>query len=579
MTVIARSEATRQSSLARLLSTRVDPDHSETIALTVSLLEARNQQGQAYAFIDEFAGQPLPGEEGEEHAEDCLTLPAKEVWLEVLNASDLVGDGSGDEPVVLDADHKLRFARFHHAEQRIWEHIHARLKTPVDETGFDELETLVEQLFGSPPEGTDINWQAVAAVSALRHRFCVITGGPGTGKTHTVARVLALLLTHEQGLRIALAAPTGKAANRLTESIRGQVDGLPVGEAIKEKLGAEAKTIHRLLGYVPTTDSFRFNNRRKLDADVLVVDEASMVGLLLMDGLFEAMPSHGRVIILGDEYQLPSVDAGDLLAEICREAEKSNSHGPDFVALCRKLTGYQMEPGKVTAPLRDAVVRLKHSYRFDKKSGIGLLTEAVRVGDSVKALEILENDKYPEVVRRDLPENAEELLESVVPFLRDYLKSPSPEAALEKLSELRFLSATRVGRWGSIKLNDYIEAFLRRSRMIGPGRHYLAQPVMVTRNDYQTNLFNGDVGVCWHEAEQVIVCFKMTDGMVRKVPLSKLPPHEPAWALTVHKSQGSEFDQGYIFLDAESSDWVDSAKLVYTALTRFMSRLTVYWSE
>lgn len=557
------------SSLIRLLSRKADPDHADTIALTVAALIWLNTNGISDLPVEEYAGQPFPGDD-----EAMPSLPAKDEWLRVLKASDLVGDGSGDEPLVLDEAGKLQFVRFHDAEQRIWEGIRTRLKAPADDTGFDKLKPLMKKLFGPPPEGSDTNWQAVAAVSALRHQFCVITGGPGTGKTHTVARVLALLLTHEPNLRIALAAPTGKAANRLTESIRDQLDDLPVGEEIKEKLGAEAKTIHRLLGYLPVTDSFRFNKERKLDTDVLVVDEASMVGLLLMDGLFEAMPAMGKIIILGDEYQLPSVDAGDLLAEICREAEKDTGYGSSFTATCEGLAGQKLRGENEVDPLRDAVVRLQFAWRFKDHPGIGEFTEAVRVGDAEKALEILESDDYPEVTRRDLPEKVEDVLEPVIPFLKKYLECKTPEETLQKLNKLRLLSATRVGKWGSIKLNEYIETYLRRSRMIGPGRHYHAQPVMVTRNDYQTNLFNGDVGVCWLEEGQVKVCFPMLGGEIRRIPLSKLPPHEPAWALTVHKSQGSEFER-VLLLTPETGRLVNPRQIVYTGITRAKRQVTI----
>jgi len=561
--------------LVHLLSCKAHPDHAETIALTTALLSILNHQGHSFAAIDEWAGQPIPGEEDVA----LSALPEKDAWLELLESSGLVGDGTGDHSLVLDSAGNLRFARFHHAEQRIWNNIRTRLEAPVVETGIDKLKPLLDQLFGPPPPGSDINWHAVAAVSSLRHRFCVITGGPGTGKTHTVARVLALLLTHKPNLRIALAAPTGKAANRLTESIREQLDDLPVGEEIKEKLGAEAKTIHRLLGYLPVTDSFRFNKERKLDADVLVVDEASMVGLLLMDGLFEAMPSTGKIIILGDEYQLPSVEAGDLLADICREAEKDEAYGTGFVAACKRLTDQKLKGEKKVEPLRDSVIRLQFSWRFKDHPGIGEFTEAIRVSDVERAAEIMESDDYPDVTRQVFPEKVEDILKPVIQFLKGYFKSTTPEETLEKLNELRLLSATRVGKWGSIKLNDYIETWLRRTRMIGPGRHYQAQPVMVTANDYQTGLFNGDVGVCWLEEGQIKVCFPTLGGELRRVPLSKLPPHEPAWALTVHKSQGSEFERGLILLESVSLKEPRSIKLVYTAITRFKSSLSLFGGE
>ncbi len=181
---------------------------------------------------------------------------------------------------------------------------------------------------------------------------------------------------------------------------------------------------------------------------------------------------------------------------------------------------------------------------------------------------------YPEVTRRDLPEKVEDILEPVIPFLKEYLECKTPEEALEKLNELRLLSATRVGKWGSIKLNEYIETWLRRSRMIGPGRHYHAQPVMVTRNDYQTNLFNGDVGVCWLDEGQVKVCFPTVGGELRRIPLSKLPPHEPAWALTVHKSQGSEFERVFL-LTPETGRLVNPRQLVYTGITRAKMQVTI----
>lgn len=186
----------------------------------------------------------------------------------------------------------------------------------------------------------------------------------------------------------------------------------------------------------------------------------------------------------------------------------------------------------------------------------------------------LESDDYPEVTRRDLPDKFEDILEPVIPFLKEYLECKTPEEALQNLNELRLLSATRVGKWGSIKLNENVETWLRRARLIGFGRHYQIQPVMVIQNDYQTNLFNGDVGVCWLEEGQVKVFFPTVGRELRRIPLSKLPPHEPAWALTVHKSQGSEFER-VLLLTPEIRRLADPRKLFYTGITRAKMQVTL----
>lgn len=551
--------------LATLLARRAaaalgDVEQVRLVGLTGALLSAERARGNSCVDLRALAGStPWP-----ELAE--AELPPLDAWRAVLRESGLCGDGSSPSPLVLDGD-RLYLYRFHAAERRLATEVRDRLRAAPGEPPAPAAETvaLFRRLFASG-DAASTDWQAVAAAAALRGRLTVITGGPGTGKTTTVARILALLLEREPGLEVALAAPTGKAAARLAEAIRGAE--LPIDGALRSALPPEGMTLHRLLGYQPWNDRFAHGPDRPLVEDVIVVDEASMVDLLMMDALFAAARPAARIILLGDPDQLASVDTGYVLGDLVRAAEASApAQGAAFGAWYERLTGRTMPTAATAASaLRDAVVRLERSYRFERHPGIGALADAIRAGDGARALDTLADARHGDVRRRDPVRDVAELMAPIAPLVEEYLDADSPEQALERLAEFRVLCALREGRWGVAGLNEAIERWLRGRGVPTRARWYDRRPVLVTANDPATGLFNGDVGVTFVTEGRPLVYFP-SDAGARPVSPARLPAHETAWAMTVHKSQGSEFAHVLLVLPEEDNR-VLTRELVYTGVTR-----------
>ena len=393
---------------------------------------------------------------------------------------------------------------------------------------------------------------ARALLAAAPERFELVTGGPGTGKTTSAAKMISDLVTKNPAVRVALAAPTGKAAARLGEAIEvaWKREGL---SHLKEQVPVAGRTLHRLLGYDPTTDSFRRGPTDPLEHDVVIVDEASMVPLLLMDALFESLRPSARLILLGDHDQLASVEAGSVLSDIVHVAD--------------------------SGPMNSAVRRLTKSHRFDEAKGIGALAQAIRDGDADAALSaMLSNDGSVEHVSGD-----DSWLEEFATLAEPVFDAESPEAAIRQLGQVRILCATNVGPTGTGAITARAEQALRKRGRDVSGRNYRGRPLLITRNDYTLDLFNGDVGVVWDEIEsgerieRAFVSGQADAGRARSFPLPQLPEAVTSWAMSIHKSQGSEFDTVYVALPDRDSR-VLSRELLYTAVTRAKSKVVLVGS-
>jgi exodeoxyribonuclease V alpha subunit len=437
-----------------------------------------------------------------------------------------------------------------------------------------------------------VDWQRLAAAVAALKRFAVISGGPGTGKTTTVVRILALLLEQAPApLRIALAAPTGKAAARMQEAIRASREALPVDARIRDAIPVEATTIHRLLGFRPGSVAFRHDRDNPLPVDVLVVDEASMVDVALMTKLARAVPRPSRLILLGDKDQLASVEAGAVLGDICGD---SPGFSPGFRRRLIEVTGQNpADPGSAASregsaaeagpPIRDAIVQLNRSYRFGQDSGIGRLAQFVNRGDGQSALDLLTRGECEDIVWRPLesPRDLAPRLAEIAGKLGAYLAAETPEAVLTALDGFRVLCAHRTGPYGVETLNTLITNCLESRRAIRPrAPWYHGRPVLVTANDYNLRLFNGDLGITLADAsasDRLRVFFRTADGSVRRLSPARLPEHETAFAATVHKSQGSEAGEILLILPDELTP-VMTRELVYTGLTRARRRVEVWGS-
>ena len=384
----------------------------------------------------------------------------------------------------------------------------------------------------------------------LQRALALVTGGPGTGKTTTAARMVALLAHRERGIRVALAAPTGKAAARLGEAIGRPLrhsDGTLAGVRPRlERAAFQARTLHRLLGWNPGTDRCRFHHGNPLPYDVVVVDEASMVDLVLWDRLLSALGHGTRLIVLGDHRQLESVQPGRVLAEMILAA-----HGGALDA-CH--------------------VELDRNYRFESHPGIGHLATAIRNYDGDGLVEALANKDFRGELVHYLSAQADDAVGQVWPQVMAVVRASDPDAALAALARVRILCALRRGPYGVEGVNALVEARLR-AEGVPAGEWAHGRPVLVTANDPHSGLFNGDVGVLLNgmDGPGIKAWFPGTQEP-RSVPLAALPSRDTAWAMTVHRSQGSEFDSVLLVLPPQPHD-LAGPELLYTGVTRAKSRI------
>jgi exodeoxyribonuclease V alpha subunit len=430
------------------------------------------------------------------------------------------------------------------------------------------------------PDPSDL--QKVAAFVAATSRLCVISGAPGTGKTRTIVLICALLITlagkHE--LSFALAAPTGKAAARLKETIAQT--GVSLRLPGELKLPADASTIQRLLGARGDSPHFRHNAKNPLTADVVIVDEASMIDLALLAKLFDAIRPDARIILVGDKDQLASVEAGSAFRDICTpgfELGVSVSLAEAF----GKVTGEKLGgASRDQAPIHSVVVELRQNYRFRPGAGIGELSSTVNRGDAVGAIAVLKSGGS--IRWRPTPSlrNFEgELRERVFPRFEKLLRLTDPAVALKQLAEFAVLCALRRGPFGAERVNALLEGMMRETGLIqGAGRYHAGEPIIIVRNDYNVGLFNGDLGIVLPDTvtDELRVFFRGEGDEVLNFAPGRLPAHEPALALTVHKSQGSEFHDALVILPERDAP-VLTRELLYTGITRVREMVEVWASE
>jgi exodeoxyribonuclease V alpha subunit len=496
----------------------------DTVALAVALVVRALRNGSV--CLDLRSVEEQVGVEG-------LAWPAVDAWLAAVEASPLAG-----EPYVLRVDRSLLYLdRYWLEEQQVCDDILTLIATKPSAATPD-----IDRLF---PKGFEE--QRAAAKVALSQGMTVLTGGPGTGKTTTVARLLALLASGTQ-LRIALAAPTGKAAARLQEAVQLQIDRLE-DPADREALsGLHSTTLHRLLGSKPDTSArFRHNRANRLPHDVIVVDEASMVSLTIMARLLEAVRPDARLIVVGDPDQLASVEAGAVLADL--------------------VDG-----------LGDArIAALTTSHRFGES--IGKLASAIRGGDADQVVEVLHaGGQHIEWIDTDEP--AAILRKVVLPqanALRQAAILDNREAALSTLDEHRLLCAHRRGPWGVRYWNHQIERWL--AEITGDpvwSEWYPGRPVLVTANDYGLRLYNGDTGVTLLRDGVMRVAIAASEDL--EFATGRLSDVETMHAMTIHKSQGSQADEVTVLMPPEDSRLL-TRELFYTAVTRAKEKIRVIGSE
>lgn len=605
----------------------LDPSASAALLVSTAMLAHMEGRGHTCLPLQLVVSQPIdmlawPQSAQEEVTALWQTLPASlDKWLHVLRASHLVRvigmdeDADQGQPLVLSGtatEPLLYLRRYWLHEHQVAQQIKSRTATllQVEEALAREW---LERLF-TKPAGTEntsqMDWQKMACALALRCGLTVITGGPGTGKTYTAARLLALLFAmhaEPQRLRVGLAAPTGKAAARLRQSIDFSLQDLSkrLGdtldlEAFTKRIGA-AKTLHSLLGARPDTRHFIFNANHLLDVDILIVDEASMIHLEMMSALLQALPAGAKLILLGDKDQLASVEAGAVLGDLCRDA----LHGCYDAETVR----YAADVAAVTLPaeftldsaaagaLAQQTVMLRESRRFGGL--IGQLALAVNASNTELVESLFENDASA-VLHASCPTTNKAVLDLAVrgrdgasACYADYLRLMNARPAeamndadshanwaksvLTAFEMFRILCVVHDGEWGTLELNKGVQQALANAGLLNPnGEWFAGRAIMVTRNDTQLGVSNGDVGVTLPapDGSKSLRVYFLVGDKLRSVGVSRLTHVETAFAMTVHKCQGSEFLHTALVLPHGSAKLM-TRELVYTGITRARSNFTL----
>jgi exodeoxyribonuclease V alpha subunit len=528
----------------------------------------------------------------QETSSRATPFPRPEELSELLKGTSVVG-GPGDFlPLILDGD-RLYLQRYWHYERLLAESIRDRAEALEAVNAPDRVSQILKRLFPAD-ESEAVDWQCRAAIVALIKKLIIITGGPGTGKTTTVAKIVSLLLETSdlRPDRIALAAPTGKAAARLKQAFTKAFLSLDTLPEVKKRAGngVEALTIHRLLGAIAHSPFFKYNAKNPLPYDVVIVDEASMVDCALMAKLLSAIPRESKVILLGDKDQLASVEAGAIFSDIC-EGSESRFPRREFMNAVGavapwfdSLPSMTIDADSDVSPLADGIVELKRNYRFPEGSGIGKVSRAIKQGNAAEALKILTADPGRDFSWQPVP-GPGRLAQALSPIVIDrysrYLGEKNPAKALALFDSFRILCAVRQGPYGVAAINAAIELILGMAGRIAPGAQwYPGRPVMVLGNDYAQGLFNGDVGIAMEDPEtngELRVFFQAEGGKVKSLLPQRLPEHETVFAMTVHKAQGSEFERMLLLLPSEFVPLL-SRELLYTGITRAQKKCDLWAS-
>lgn len=565
---------------------RLARDDRPEVLLIAALVSHAAMDGHVCLDLTRMGTGPVLDSEGLPVAD--LQWPELEGWLSALRSSPMLGEGQATTPLVFDGRARVHLRRYWEHEKGVAELLLSRASQW--NTGLDEdlLRDGLKRLFGDVRSSEEPDWQRVAAAVALQRPLLVVSGGPGTGKTTMVVKIVTLLLEQAQragkeGLHATLLAPTGKAAARLSDSIRRAKAEIDCALWVKDRIPDHASTIHRCLKPIgESTTRFRHGLANPLLTDVIVVDEASMVDVGLMRRLLEAAPPAAKIILLGDKDQLASVEAGAILGDICNR-DRFPGMSVQAANRLRELTGEPVPIGQ-HAPaahgIGDCLVRLVRGYRA-KGEGIEELATAIRTGDTNAVVEILGSSRYPGVVLKPMSgpgELVERLPEDAVAGYGPYLEAESPAHKAKAFDRFRVLCAHRRGAFGCERVNALVEESLAEAWGLNPqGTWYEGRPVLIVENDYRLGLFNGDIGLVLRDRQGtgLRAVFSSAEGEERELAPSRIGAHETAFAMTVHKSQGSEFDEVVVVLPDYISP-VLTRELLYTAVTRARWKVTLY---
>lgn len=493
--------------------------------------------------------------------------------------------GAEPRPFVRTEEGRWYFHRYHRYETIIVERLRELIRSGKENraqrmTQLEAQSPLIRSLTTTLPVLSEVSgaeavdWQLIGALQCMLSDFSILTGGPGTGKTRTLAKLLSICFAVQPEISIRLAAPTGKAAMRMLESLRDSASAMPA--KVRDKIMAlESSTLHLLLGSRMDDVRFRHDSANPLDYDLIVVDEASMVDIPMMARLLSALKPGCRLVLLGDRNQLASVDAGSLMGDFCRSVEPVNGFS---AAHADWLNRFISDPGRVIpedikntvgdALLADSLVELQYSHRFKELGQIGRLARAVVTNDQALIGTIM--DEPTNNVLRFCTDRFDEAIREFADGYADFIREQDTAEALKKFNRLRILTTLREGPLGLYAINQKVEEYLASKKLLKvTGIFYHNRPVMVTRNNRDRNLYNGDVGIVRREGEGYRVWFPSDDPLQ---PRSLLPAYlnhaETTFAMTIHKSQGSEFDRVMVVLPEDARSPLLTRELLYTGITR-----------
>lgn len=505
--------------------------------------------------------------------------------IKKISGNDLLASGNEIKPLVINND-KLYLHRYFYYETLILNAVKAFTKTFAPNHSMLEHALknpdLLKKIFQhNPANSKEVNWQNVAVIQALTNHFTIITGGPGTGKTTTVAKILSNLFYNNPALKVALAAPTGKAAARMAESLKATSSEW---EPIKENFSKlEPFTIHRLLGYKKNSIHFKHNKDNPLNYDVIIIDEASMIDIALFAKLLEAIEPDKKLILLGDKNQLASVEAGSLFGDLCMAQSELNYLNPadkkTYETILSKKEFESLQPWfskKSDHPLFGKVIELQKSYRFSDEEGIGKFSKAI-LENKAEDITMFFKNEDPKICID--PNYSKQIFHAFISGYEAYLKEKDIAIALKKLNNLRVLCALREGERGVREINKRIEKYLKDQKLIFPGTEfYENRPILITKNNYELQLFNGDIGIVRKDEDdnnKLKLWFENKDGGLKKVYPGSISHAETVFAMTVHKSQGSEFNEVLVMLPDKEDIPILTRELIYTSVTRAKQKVII----
>ncbi len=550
------------------------------LCFTAALVSHRNQQGDICINLNDYANgaffETHDVDDGYLIDEHSIQAPNTQEWIKQLSDHSCVSLNFNPQALLLDGE-SLYLGKLWFFEDFIAKQIKNRLnQTPSIDTPL--LKNGLIHLFGS--DSTKIDWQRIAASIAVKNSFSVISGGPGTGKTTTLIKVLVLLIEQNNNINIQLCAPTGKAAIRMLEAINSRKKELNIDQKIIEQLPKVAKTIHRLLKYQNGT--FKANATLPLAIDCLVIDEASMIDLELMYHVMSALPEHCRVILLGDKDQLSSVDAGHVFSDICGRGQSVtySQLQTEWLTNLNDLNAMTLEHKNNKSNISDAIALLKTSFRFTADSAIGQVAKLVNEGQGEAALNYLKQHQqdlsFINIEEGNLPK---QVIDLALNHYQHVVEAACVEDAFKALAKFQILCAVHKGPFGNEEINELITQRLLLRHKINAIDQYNGKPILILQNDYENNLFNGDIGILWKIDNQYLVFFEQDDGGLKSYPLISLQSYKTAWAMTVHKSQGSEYDSVLLLIADKMTHGGVNRELIYTGITRAKSSLSVCCSE